>query len=232
MKSFMVLSYFCAWSVFALDPKENVVNTKHCDRHGVSLYEKLWKNNMDIARDTMKTDFLKRMEAGTLEAERYINFTLQDIYYLEEVTKLLQKLSKEDELREDLKSFIMGRYNSYSSFEKYSLQMYQLKNTSAIIPSPTIANYIQSYKAISEDDHVYFAIALLPCSKLWPYVAQNLKISKKSPYYPFKKNNVEDNSKKHYENLLEKYRCNIDESKAQSLFRLQMAHEREFFSTS
>ncbi|GAA6091254.1 uncharacterized protein LOC113645525 [Tachysurus ichikawai] len=46
------------------------------------VYEDLWTNSMDIADKTLHNDFMQQMEKNSLQAERYITFTLQDINYV------------------------------------------------------------------------------------------------------------------------------------------------------
>ncbi|MGH0180334.1 UNVERIFIED_CONTAM: hypothetical protein FKN15_003940, partial [Acipenser sinensis] len=196
------------------------------------LYDELWDDSQDIADKTLETDFLKQMANGTLEAERYINFTLQDIYYLVEVKKLLETLSIQPETHTDIKEFILDRYNSYKKYADYVLKQYLLKNADDIKPSAAIAEYIQSYKHVMKEDHIYFAVALLPCARLWLYVAEHLEITKGSPYYRFKRDNEGGHPEKHYKVLLEKHRREIDESKAKNIFQKHMKHECNFFRSS
>ncbi|XP_066551786.1 uncharacterized protein LOC136718065 [Amia ocellicauda] len=199
---------------------------------GKSLYDELWDNNKDIADKTLETDFLKKMAAGTLPAERYTNLTIQDVYYAVEVTKILNRLQKEKDSRDDVKHFLIDRYSSYNQFAQFMLQQYNLKNSVGIKPSPATASYLKSYGKFAMLDHIYFAVALLPCARLWPYLAEHLDIPKDSPYYRFKADNEGGNTEKHYKNLLEKYRRDIKESYANFIFRQQMIHENEFFKSA
>ncbi|MCJ8743357.1 hypothetical protein PDJAM_G00092960 [Pangasius djambal] len=99
------------------------------------VYEDLWNRNVDIAMDTLRTDFLQQMQNNSLKAERYINFTLQDINYVLEVTNMLKKMSKKVTKPEDIRDFITGRYTSYKSFLDMLLQQYFFKDTPPIKPT-------------------------------------------------------------------------------------------------
>ena len=62
------------------------------------------------------------MQSGSLEAERFVKFTLQDIFYLDGVTAMLKVMSEKVAEPEDLKNFIEGRYFSYKKFRDSCLQ--------------------------------------------------------------------------------------------------------------
>ncbi len=67
------------------------------------------------------------MENGSLQAERYVNFTIQDIGYLLEVTKMLKRMSAKVAQPKDIRDFMKGRYSSYKSFADLMLKRYSFK---------------------------------------------------------------------------------------------------------
>lgn len=91
------------------------------------VYEELWDVNMDIANKTLHVDFLQQMQNNSLQAERYVNFTLQDINYLLEVTNMLKMMSERVKKPEDIRDFIKGRYTSYRNFLGMLLNQYFFK---------------------------------------------------------------------------------------------------------
>lgn len=88
------------------------------------VYEYLWEMNKDIANKTLGTDFLIQMQNGSLQAERYVNFTIQDIGYLLKVTTMLKSLSGNETQPTELRDFMKGRYSSYKSFADSMLKQY------------------------------------------------------------------------------------------------------------
>ncbi|XP_043938341.1 uncharacterized protein LOC122810856 [Protopterus annectens] len=200
-----------------------------CTVNNTCLYDSLWKANTDIANDVLKTEFLTLMVKGSLKAERYMKFTLQDIYYANEVTKLLNILAKTARTSKDIKKFFIDMHSSYAGFTKYLLEEFRFKKFTELIPSNAAKSYVDSYKALMKEKPIYFVIGLLPCSKLWPYIAQNLDISDSSPYIDFKNGNMKDDSWKRFGELLETHRCKIKENKAHKIFRSHMKHEYLFF---
>ncbi|XP_066523142.1 uncharacterized protein teni.1 [Hoplias malabaricus] len=199
------------------------------------VYEFQWENNIGIANKTLSVDFLKQMQSGSLQAERFVNFTIQDINYLLKITRMLKEMSERVRKPEDLAAFMTGRYNSYKSFQDFFLNQYFLKNTIQITPTPAMSKYLYDYRAMmkKDNDPVYFAVALLPCSRLWLWLANKLDIPQTNAYYAWKVNNMVGHPEKHYKALLNKY-LNTPEKvkKADAIFRMQMQNEHDFFASS
>lgn len=231
------------------------------------VYEDLWNNNMDIADKTLHVDFLQQMQANSLQAERYVNFTLQDINYVWAVTSMLKIMSTRVRKPQDISEFLTGRYKSYNNFLFSLLNQYYLKVRAEIIsfifilyiwylklfiylflcfipcpwlqavpsikPTPAMDKYLANYAEVMKKDPIYFAVALLPCSRLWVWLANTLNIPKTNVYYTWKEDNKDGNIEKHYKALLNKY---LDTKKkinrANDLFRKQMQNEHDFFATS
>ncbi|XP_073709369.1 uncharacterized protein [Misgurnus anguillicaudatus] len=196
------------------------------------VYEYLWEKNKDIAIKTLDVDFLRQMENGSLQAERYVNFTIQDINYLLKVTKMLKKMSAKVS-QPELRDFMNKRYSSYKSFADYMLKQYFFKGEPSIQQTPAMEKYLSFYKKLTAGDPLYFAVGLLPCARLWLWLANNLKIPPTNAYYNWRMENVNGHPEKHYKALLNTY-LNTPEKviKANTVFRTQMQHEHDFFFTS
>jgi len=91
------------------------------------VYELIWENNSAIAFETLRVDFLQQMQNGSLQAERYINFTMQDINYILTVTKMLKEMSEKEIQPDDLRDFINGRYLSYKKYTDLMLERFSFK---------------------------------------------------------------------------------------------------------
>ncbi len=90
----------------------------------VDVYEFLWENNIDIAYETIRGDFLIQMQNNSLQAERYVNFTIQDMNYALKVAEMLKKMSANVTLPDDFKDFFKGRYSSYKGLGDLMLKLY------------------------------------------------------------------------------------------------------------
>ncbi|XP_072530078.1 uncharacterized protein teni.1 [Salminus brasiliensis] len=199
------------------------------------VYEYLWNNNTDIANMMLRADFLVQMQSGTLQAERYVNFTLQDIHYMLNVTQILKKMSENVKRPSDLRDFMKGRYSTYKLFSESFLSQYFLKDAPPVKPTPAMKKYLSHYQEVikKEKDPIYFTVALLPCSRLWLWLANNLDIPKTNAYYTWKEGNMGGHPEKHYKAILNKY-LNTEKKvqKANIIFRMQMQNEHDFFASS
>ncbi|XP_016390901.1 uncharacterized protein LOC107725978 [Sinocyclocheilus rhinocerous] len=198
------------------------------------VYEYLWEKNKDIASKTIELDFLRQMENGSLQAERYVNFTIQDIGYLLKVTKMLKRMSAKVALPNDIKNFMKGRYSSYKSFADFLLKQYFFKGEPPIQQTPAMKKYLSFYRNLMDNDEpLYFAVGLLPCSRLWVWLADNLNIPSTNAYYTWKVGNMGGHPEKHYKALLNNY-LNTPEkvAKANAVFRAQIQNEHDFFFSS
>lgn len=93
--------------------------------------------------------------------------------------------------------------------------------------------YLATYAAVMKKDPVYFAVALLPCARLWVWLANTLDIPNTSVYYTWKEDNKNGHPEKHYKELLNKYLNTKDKiNSANALFRKQMQNEHDFFDSS
>ncbi|ROL46221.1 hypothetical protein DPX16_6255 [Anabarilius grahami] len=165
------------------------------------VYEFLWENNKCIASETIEVDFLQEMQNGSLQAERYVSFTMQDINYILNVTEMLKEMST--------------------------------KREPTIRPTPAMMKYLTFYRNLMKDDPVYFAVGLLPCERLWGWLAENLNTPPTTAYYFWKVENMGGHPEKHYRALLNKY-LNTPKKvvKANAVFRAQMQNEHDFFFSS
>ncbi|XP_050963038.1 uncharacterized protein LOC127163733 [Labeo rohita] len=198
------------------------------------VYEYLWEKNKDIAVKTIESDFLRQMENGSLQAERYVNFTIQDIGYLLKVTKMLKRMSAKVALPNDIKDFMKSRYSSYKSFADFMLKQYFFKGEPNIQQTPAMRKYLAYYRNLMDNEEsLYFTVGLLPCSRLWVWLGNTLNIPPTNAYYTWKVGNMGGHPEKHYKALLNKYLDTTEKvAKANGIFRAQMQNEHDFFLSS
>ncbi|XP_063073540.1 uncharacterized protein LOC134464027 [Engraulis encrasicolus] len=197
-----------------------------------NIYKSLWKDSLDQAHQTLNLDFIKRMEAGDLPVDRYVNFTIQDIYYLDKVTDMLKNMSTSVKQPEDLRQFFQGRYSSYKRYQDSLLSIFYLKGVSDIKPTPAMRKYVSDYENVMQTkEPIYFAVSLLPCSRLWVWLANKVDMAPSNAYYAWKKNNMGGHPEKHYKTLLNKH-LTLNNTEAYRIFRMQMQNEHLFFASS
>ncbi|KAF5889133.1 uncharacterized protein DAT39_021166, partial [Clarias magur] len=146
------------------------------------------------------------MQSNTLPCERYVSFTLQDINYVQEVTKMLEVMTKKVREPEDISNFMIGRYNSYQSFLDSLIKNYFLEDAASIMPTPAMKAYLTTYRTVMmNEDPIYFAVALLPCARLWVWLANNMEIPENNVYHQWQEDNRSGHPEMHYKALLNKY---------------------------
>ncbi|CAI5685315.1 uncharacterized protein LOC102082023 [Oreochromis niloticus] len=200
----------------------------------IDVYEYLWVKNQDIAEHTLHTPFLQHMQLGDLQADNYVKFIIQDINYLVVVTDMLDKMRNKVKVPEDLHSFMEDRYESYKTYAESTLKEFNLNSVSNINSTPVMKKYLSDYKDIMENqDPIYFAVALLPCSRLWLWLANQLNENCCNAYFTWKMSNMYGHPEQHYKALLDKYLTTPKQKElANKLFRQQMKNEHDFFASS
>uniref|UniRef100_A0A3Q2FV17 Thiaminase-2/PQQC domain-containing protein n=1 Tax=Cyprinodon variegatus TaxID=28743 RepID=A0A3Q2FV17_CYPVA len=198
------------------------------------IYDSLWTDNEDMAKQTLSVPFLQHMQSGDLQADDYVSFMLQDIYYLLNVTDMLKQMAQKVKKPEDLRFFMENRYQSYKKFADLMLKQFNLNALPDIKPIPAMEKYLADYKTIMvKEKPIFFAVSLLPCSRLWIWIANQLQETYCNAYFIWKKNNMHGNPEKHYRDLLNKYLTTPSQIKrANEIFRQQMQNEKNFFYAS
>ncbi|XP_061593090.1 uncharacterized protein LOC133457776 [Cololabis saira] len=205
------------------------VNQKDLD-----VYDSLWVNNKDVATQTWETPFMQHMKHGDLQSDDYVNFMIQDINYLVNVTAMLKEMTKRVKDPEDLKNFFQEQYEGYNSFAEAILKQFNLNGVSEIKPIPAMEKYLKDYKDIMDNDKpIFFAVSLLPCYRLWLWLANELDIGYGNAYFIWKMNNMSGHPEKYYRKLLDdNLKTKEDIEHADKIFRQQMQNERDFFAAA
>ncbi|KAM4548919.1 uncharacterized protein PAE49_016952 isoform 2-T2 [Odontesthes bonariensis] len=200
----------------------------------IDIYERLWITNLDIAEKTLNLPFLQHMKLGDLQSDDYVNFMIQDINYLLKVTDMLEEMTKKPIDDKELKQFFQDRFKSYREFSNLMLDQFNLRGVSEIKPIPAMQKYLSDYKTILDtEEPIYFAVSLLPCSRLWLWLANQLPIGYGNAYFIWKKNNMHGNPAKHYQKLLDdRLKTDAQKKKANEIFRQQMQNEHDFFAAA
>ncbi|XP_061593480.1 uncharacterized protein LOC133458029 isoform X2 [Cololabis saira] len=200
----------------------------------LDIYDSLWVNNQDIAEQTLKTPFLQHMQSGDLQADYYVTFTIQDINYLVKVTDMLKTMSERGDMPDYIHAFMKARYKSYKNYADDTLKQFNLCGVSDIKPIPAMEKYLSDYKDIMErEEPIYSAVSLLPCARLWIWLASKLEEKKQNAYFTWKNNNMQGHPEKEYRKLLDDHLKTPQQVElAHKIFRRQMQNEHDFFAAS
>lgn len=94
--------------------------------------------------------------------------------------------------------------------------------------------YLSNYRRIMEgEEAIYFAVALLPCSRLWLWLSNQLNETCCNAYFTWKMDNMHGHPEDHYKALLDKHLTTSEQiGKAIDIFRQQIQNEHDFFASS
>uniref|UniRef100_A0A3P9B268 Thiaminase I, tandem duplicate 1 n=1 Tax=Maylandia zebra TaxID=106582 RepID=A0A3P9B268_9CICH len=188
--------------------------------NNIDVYEYLWVSNQDIAEHTLHTPCLQHMQLGDLQADNYVKFIIQDINYLVVVTDMLDEMRNKVEVPEDLHDFMEDRCESYKTYAESTLKEFNL-------------NVRNLHVSIINQPLIRFAVALLPCSRLWLWLANQLNENCCSAYFTWKMSNMCGHPEQHYKALLNKYLTTPEQKElANKLFRQQMDNKHDVCASS
>ncbi|XP_050964183.1 uncharacterized protein LOC127164347 isoform X1 [Labeo rohita] len=226
--------FLCFWLLYVRYALCKSPSSSSKMKSPMNVYEFLWDNNTDIANETIHVDFLIQMQSGSLQAERYVNFTIQDIHYVLNVTDMLSNMSAKVNQPSDLKIFFKGIHSSYTFFADLMLQQYCFKGAPPIQQTPAMRKYLSFYRNLMDSEEpIYFAVGLLPCYRLWVWLADHLNTPPTNAYYTWKVENMGEHPEKYFRALLNKYLDTPEKvAKANGIFRAQMQNEHDFFLSS
>ena len=103
---------------------------------------------------------------------------------------------------------------------------------------PAAATYVGFERALSQNDPKYLCIAMLPCTMLWPWIADQLiaSVDKNNPYYVwFKDNKPSPGHKSHLEMFVDHFFVQVgpeERQKCLSIFQEGLVNEVNFFRSA
>lgn len=119
-----------------------------------------------------------------------------------------------------------------SKIKVFNVSLFHLQGVDGIKVTEAMKGYLAEYQRIMvEEEPIMFAVSLLPCNRLWVWIANQLNIGYGNAYWSWKKNNMGGKPEK-YKDLLSKYLTAKNFEKANKIFRNQMGNELQFFKAS
>lgn len=93
--------------------------------------------------------------------------------------------------------------------------------------------YLQEYqRVLEEEEPIMMVVSLLPCSRLWVWLARQLSVGYGNAYWTWKSSNMDGKPGK-FRDLLNKHlKEKKDVQRAKEIFRKQMQNEFNFFKES
>lgn len=200
-----------------------------------ALFWQMWNKCEDIAYQVLNTDYFKGIQHGNLDPNAYGSLMVQDAFYCFKGRDDYSAAATHA-LDERCKEFLMKKVESYDEYNEYYHDTWHIRDSNGVIPGKEIEDYAnyESYVAGNLDSPYVFCV-MLPCEYLWNWVANQLEpLTSKDSLYRFwiDANAGEANGAYQMANILELYRDQVDEEKANEIFRTAMGHELKVFTSA
>tara|TARA_Y100001970_G_scaffold291677_1_gene429784 strand:- start:4280 stop:4915 length:636 start_codon:yes stop_codon:yes gene_type:complete len=142
----------------------------------INASEKLWEENLDIAKLNLNTNFVKAIKDGSLPEKAFKSYIAQDAYFLEAFAKGYAMLifnSIDKEMMSDLVGLLVGVEEELKLHSKYmkSLNI----NLESFSPRTETSNYIDFLlNTASKGSSIEILSAMNPCMKLYSWISKEI----------------------------------------------------------
>ena len=204
----------------------------------MSLAKTLWKDNEDLARDTLEHRFVRGLADGTLPLENFQEYVAQDAFYLESFARayaLALARSPDAGCLHDFAELLAGVLEELKLHEGYATRWNV--DLSGTVPGKATLAYTDFLLATASLGTVgETCAAMTPCMRLYAFLGQTLAeegLDEDNPYAEW----VETYSDPGFETLAARLeelldRHAEDTSAVRTAYRRAMALELGFFEAS
>lgn len=187
-----------------------------------------------------ESKFIQGMVKGSLDPNVFGGYMVQDAGYCfnavdsyERAAKKMQEFGKPE-----FSLLYRTQSESFKGYNQDFLRIWRLRNPDSVAMGPAAETYVGYERALSQKDPKYLCIAMLPCTMLWPWLANELINSVKvdNPYYVwFKDNKTSPDHKSHLERFVDYFFAQADleeQKKCLSIFQEGLVNELNFFRSA
>ena len=187
-----------------------------------------------------ESTFIQGMVKGSLDPNVYGGYMVQDAAYcfnavdsFERAAEKMQEVGKSE-----FSLFYRTQSEEFKGYNKDFLETWRLRNSDSVAMGPAAATYVGYERALSQNDPKYLCIAMLPCTMLWPWIADQLidSVDKNNPYYVwFKDNKPSPGHKSHLERFVDRVFVQVEpeeQQKCLSIFQEGLVNELNFFRSA
>jgi thiaminase/transcriptional activator TenA len=201
-----------------------------------SLSAKLWDSSTSLAQDALNTLYIQGIAHGTLDPNNYGQYSVQDAVYcsnaIESYNTAIGKAADGT-----IRAFLTARRDGYIKYKDNIFSQWHIGQPSAINPSPAPA--AKQYMAFESMvalrlPPLYLVIAMIPCERLWSWLANQVKPGPSSGnLYNFWINgNLNDSGAQKLETFINQHVNNIDAKLALGVYQGCMTGEGDFFRSA
>ncbi|XP_072033753.1 aminopyrimidine aminohydrolase-like [Amphiura filiformis] len=199
-----------------------------------SFCDEMWVQCKHIAEEGYQTAFIQGICKGTLDPTSYSGFMNQDIAYVFKAAELFDTVATRAK-DEDLKMFARNRQQSFLRCANEMCEKFFIQDPSAIRVGETLEEYCQYLHRVANGmDPLYFMVAMIPCSKLWPWLARKMQHSEVNPnlYGFWAKENMSDSCSAKLESFVAERVSELDEQTSLLVYQTCMTAEVNFFKSA
>eukprot|EP00794_Sanderia_malayensis_P012373 gene12373-13645_t len=219
----------------------NLMGILQLDQHVVpdakkdesKLTEWLWSQTKEYHQLALDTPFIQGMKNGTLDPVLFGIYNLQDTVYCYNATKCLSLLAKKS--TGVMKKFAAQKEKSYKEYTDILFKEWHVLEPTSVKMGPAAEGYSKHELLVAEYmDPIYSFIAMIPCSRLWPWLGKKLKVPPMQfgVYKEWIDENLTGTGYKLLEKFVQDHSANVDEKKAFDVYQKSMKYEFEFFNSA
>ncbi|KAK2547330.1 hypothetical protein P5673_032782 [Acropora cervicornis] len=200
-----------------------------------SFSQELFNNetSVKIRNAAKESMFIQGMASGTLDPDDYGGYMVQDAAYCFNAVEAFDVAANkiQSEGKPEFALLYRVQSESYKKYNQEFVKVWQLKSTESIVMGPAAATYVDYESVLSRQDPKYLAIAMLPCTMLWPWIAGELidSVHKDNPYYDWFAENKPDGHKSRLEEFVDYFFNAGDKAKSLVIFHEGLVNELNFF---
>ncbi|XP_073244540.1 uncharacterized protein [Porites lutea] len=203
---------------------------------GWSFSQSLFNDEVSVKiRNAAKeTKFIQGMATGTLDPDDYGGYMVQDAAYCFNAVEAFDHAAKEIQLlgKPEFSLLYRVQSESYKQYNQEFVKTWRLKNTDSVVMGPAADMYVGYEAALSRQRPKFLAIAMLPCTMLWPWIASEMicSVSNTNPYYGwFEDNKPDPGHKSRLEKFVDFFFSEGEREEALVVFHEGMINELNFF---
>lgn len=195
------------------------------------FFAELWRETEHFRWQSLNSDFIQQMISGSLSPDRYGRFILLDLYYcLTAADDFLLAVENSSVIDDEI--FLKRRYQDHIDYMGRAFSEWPIRDPKALQPTSVIRDFsAYQHKIATNEEGIYFIIAITPCMALWTWLGLilNEKVYKDSPYRHWVDVNQIQEAPRSFANFINNNIHRIDQKKARDIFQSCMRFECNMF---
>ncbi|MEM7116428.1 MAG: TenA family transcriptional regulator [Chloroflexota bacterium] len=200
-----------------------------------SLSAYLWNNSQDLAQEALATKYIQGIKSGLLDPNAYGQYSVQDVVYCHNGVTDWQAVASRA-TRSEVQEFANARVLSWQKYAAETYGDWHISDPSAVTLSTAAQTYADFESKVAHTyDPLYAVVVMIPCDRLWYWLATQLKGEAATPNtYQFwiDGNSAGDNGAAKMEAVVDSHATDIDQAQALTVYRTAMLGEVNFFRSA